>query len=290
MGTFFKKTVLSLLVFVILIAGIGSYIAYKYRNRAKTPQVQTKAPETTLRFLEGWNIQEIADYLAEDNNRDNLKTIVKASDFIAAQKKFPKSDYPLLASIPPNFGLEGFLFPDSYRFYTSSLNSQNNSAQDISNEIIAKMLDNFSQKFTPDMVLQAKAKNLSVYQAVTLASIIEKETTGDWEEKRIIAGIFYNRLGLGMPLQSDATVNYATKKNLPSPTNQDLETNSPYNTYKYPGLPPGPICSPSLLSLKAALDPASTKYLYFLHDQKTGKAIYAETFEQHVANKFKYLK
>ncbi len=290
MGNILKKTFLLFLVSVIVFGSIGGYFIYKYRGGQRAPKTPTKATETTLRFLEGWNIQEIAEYLEEDETRNELKTIVRAGDFISAQKKFPEDTYPLLASVPPDFGLEGFLFPDSYRFYTSSLNLQTRSAEDISNEIISKMLDNFSQKFTAAMAEQAKSKKLTVYQAVTLASIIEKETTGSWEEKRIVSGIFYNRLAMGMPLQSDATVNYATKKNLPSPTNQDLETDSPYNTYKYPGLPPGPICNPSLLSLKAALDPASTKYLYFLHDQKTGKAIYAETFDQHVNNKFKYLK
>jgi UPF0755 protein len=93
-----------------------------------------------------------------------------------------------------------------------------------------------------------------------------------------------------MALQSDATVNYATGKNLPSPTLADLEVNSPYNTYKHRGLPPGPISNPSLSSLMAAIYPAETDYLYFLHKQPSGEPVYSKTFEEHVANKLKYLK
>ena len=92
-----------------------------------------------------------------------------------------------------------------------------------------------------------------------------------------------------MPLQSDATVNFATQKNQPSPSQADTEVDSPYNTYKYKGLPPGPICNPSLNSIMAALYPTDTDYMYFLHNQKTGQAIFAKTYEEHLKNKQKYL-
>ncbi len=93
-----------------------------------------------------------------------------------------------------------------------------------------------------------------------------------------------------MALQSDATVNYITKKNTPSVSTADTKVDSPYNTYLYQGMPPGPICNPSLSSLMAAVYPASTDYFYFLSDPQTGKAIYAKTFEEHILNKQKYLK
>jgi UPF0755 protein len=93
-----------------------------------------------------------------------------------------------------------------------------------------------------------------------------------------------------MALQSDATVNYVTNKNNPTPTLEDLDTESLYNTYKYRGLPPGPIASPSLSSLLAALYPTDSEYFYFLHKQPSGEPVYSKTFEEHTQNKFKYLK
>ena len=110
------------------------------------------------------------------------------------------------------------------------------------------------------------------------------------EERRIVAGIFYNRLNAGMALQSDATINYFTGKNDPSPLLEDLEKNSPYNTYKNRGLPPTPIGNPSLSSITAVLNPTNTDYFYFLHKQPSGEPVYSRTFEEHVANKQKYLK
>ncbi|MCX6796968.1 MAG: endolytic transglycosylase MltG [Candidatus Doudnabacteria bacterium] len=167
-------------------------------------------------------------------------------------------------------------------------------------ELIKKALDNFCKKITPDMLSDIKARDLTLFDIITLASIIEKETGRNAitpqqkqmldEERKIIAGIFYNRLNIGMALESDATINYITGRNNPSPTQEDLSVNSPYNTYKNKGLPPGPISNPSLSSIMAAIYPAQTDYFYFLHKQPSGEAVFSKTFEEHVKNKFKYLK
>jgi len=131
---------------------------------------------------------------------------------------------------------------------------------------------------------------MSVFDIVTLASIVEKESGASQQDREIIAGIFYNRLNAGMALESDATVNYVTKKKTPAISQADTQLDSPYNTYKYPGLPPGPISNPSLGSLMAALYPQKTDYVYFLTDPKTDRAVFAKTYDEHLANKQKYLK
>ncbi len=268
----------------------GLYLVAKQKTSTKQTKLPQKASELTLRFIEGWNIQQIASYLNFNNQRPELPHIVNSADFLTAQKNFSTKDYPILTSKPQEADLEGFLFPDSYRFYQSALTPASSTPPEISNLVIKKMLGNFSLKFTSEMQDQAQKQNLSVYKIITLASVLEKETGSTMEEKKTVAGIFYNRLKIGMPLQSDATVNYATKKDLPSPSETDTKIDSPYNTYKYPGLPQGPVCNPSLNSIIAALYPENNDYLYFLHDQKTGQVYYAKTYDEHLANKYKYLK
>jgi UPF0755 protein len=160
--------------------------------------------------------------------------------------------------------------------------------QNIGNIIIEKALDNFSKKITPEMLQQAQTQGMSLYQIITLASIIEKEAGGSQDDRKTIAGVFYNRLKIDMPLQSDATISFVTGR---SPiTSDDTQINSPYNTYKYKGLPPGPICNPSLNSIMAALYPTASNYFYFLTIPQTGQAVFAQTIDEHNKNKAQYLK
>ena len=143
----------------------------------------------------------------------------------------------------------------------------------------------------------AAARQMSIHQIVTLASIIEKEAKIEMAAGRpltddhyIVAGVFYNRLQNNRPLESDATVNYATGGNRPQPTAGDLATDSPYNTYRHRGLPPGPIGNPSLEAIKAAIYPAKTDYFFFLHRIHDDNAIvFSATYEEHLANKARYL-
>lgn len=284
-----KKILITFVALFILVVVIGGYAFLKSRRQAEQNTQVTKAEEIQITTIEGWDNAETAEYL------EKLE-LVRAEDFIAAQKKFDVSEYPILKSIPEGFGLEGFLFPDTYRLLKPK------AAFEAGQEkiIIGKMLDNFSLKFTQEMQGQADKLKMSVYEIITLASIVESETgrnvVGTTErqalarEREIVAGIFYNRLKVGMALQSDATVNYITKKNTPSASLADTEINSPYNTYKYPGLPPGPISNPSLSSIMATLYPKASDYFYFLHKQPSGEAVYSKTFEEHVQNKQRYLR
>ncbi len=283
-----KRFISGLIIAIIIAAAATGYGLFKYRNAIRWQRQNAKAPEQQLTIIEGWTNAQIAGAVAD-------KGLMAANDFLAAEKNFDSTSYPLLNSKPKDADLEGFLFPDTYRVAKYAAES----TITIADAVIKKMLDNFSAKFTPQMAAEARSRGYNVFQIVTLASIVEKETgrnaVTDAEkasllsERKIVAGIFYNRLAAGMPLQSDATVNYVTGKNAPQASLNDIATDSPYNTYKYAGLPPGPICNPSLSSLEAALEPTQTDYLYFLTRPDTGQAVYAKTYQEHLANKRKYL-
>jgi UPF0755 protein len=149
--------------------------------------------------------------------------------------------------------LEGYLFPDTYQFVRGMS----------VDEMLSRMVQRMRGKLTPELVARAQARGLTVHQLLTLASIIEREAI-EPEERRVISAVFWNRLRLDMPLQADPTVQYAVSKERRPLTRADLATDSPYNTYLRHGLPPGPIASPGLAAIEAALDPAPVKFLYFV--------------------------
>ena len=267
-----------MLLALVLTGAFGLYTAIKYSRSEKKDTSVTKAPQTTITFPEGWDNKDVAAYLQE-------KGIATSTAFLAAQKSFNISDYPLLAQKPKNADLEGFIFPDTYFIPTNPA-----AGQDINKIIIQKALDNFEQKITPQMQKDAASGGMDLFEIITLASIIEKEGGGNQAEKKTIAGVFYNRLNIKMALESDATVNFATGKNSFQSSLNDTQTDSPYNTYKFRGLPPGPICNPGLNSILAAIYPEKNDYLYFLTNPKTGQAVFAKTYEEHLTNKQKYLR
>jgi len=137
------------------------------------------------------------------------------------------------------------------------------------------------------MTAQLLAQNRNLFETVILASIIEREALYD-EDRAMIADIFLKRLDDNIGLQSDATINYITGKKTTRPTFNDLQVDSPYNTYKYRGLPPGPICNPGLASLKAAVYPQVNDYYYFLTD-RDGRAHFGRTYAEHQQNIARYL-
>ncbi|MCL1925525.1 MAG: endolytic transglycosylase MltG [Syntrophorhabdaceae bacterium] len=164
---------------------------------------------------------------------------------------------------------EGYLVPDTYNLVKNMKPVH----------ILEVMVQPFKTRFTPEMERKAGKAGLSVHEVVTIASIIEKET-GIPHEKPLISAVIRNRLKLGMPLQMDPTVIYEVKRFNGTITRDDLRTPGPYNTYMNAGLPPGPISNPGLASLKAALNPANTDYLYFVSNND-GTHTFSETFEQH---------
>jgi UPF0755 protein len=178
---------------------------------------------------------------------------------------------------PDGKPLEGFLYPDTYEFPKDA------NAEVVISEMLANFVEKSAQFGEPTI------PGLSFYESLVLASIVEKESLTN-EEKPSIASVFANRLEIGMLLQSDATVNYATQDNNPRPTYQDLQIDSPYNTYKYSGLPPTPITNPRTESIEAALDPAETDYYYFIHEQDgSGQVHFARTDTEHYQNVRTYL-
>ncbi len=227
--------------------------------------------EITLTFIEGWSNQQIADYLAGQG-------ITSTKDFLdVIQKKAPWWDnYRILDSKPRNLDLEGYLFPDTYRVYSDT------AVQDI----VKKMLDNLENKLTAEMRAEIERQVKTIHEILTLASIIEREVSSDTDRK-IVADIFFKRLKAGMPLQADSTVNYITGKSVSRISAVDKEIDNPYNTYKYKGLPPGPISNAGLSAIIAAIYPTANPYWYFL-TTPDGKVIYSKTYAQHVAEKAKY--
>ena len=171
---------------------------------------------------------------------------------------------------------EGYLFPDTYSFLLNTKEDQ----------ILKELNDNFYKKITL-IKKEIDASGHSLEEIIIMASIIEKEA---WKEKdrKLISGVLWNRIDIGMPLQVDATFLYINGKNTYNLTYDDLDIDSPYNTYKYKGLPAGPICNPSLSSLKAAATPEESDYLFYLADRE-GNTYYAFNFEEHKKNKWLYM-
>jgi UPF0755 protein len=180
----------------------------------------------------------------------------------------------VVAQKPGDVDLEGYLFPDTYRF-----------AYDASAEDIARiMLDNMAEQVNDAGRPNGDAAEMTIHEILTLASIIEREVRQPSTMKNV-ADIFLKRLDIGMALQADSTVNYVIEGDSPSITlDQRDNTESPYNTYKYPGLPPGPISAPSANAIDAVLNPTANNYLYFLTTDD-GEIYYAETHDEHVRNK-----
>jgi len=276
-----------------VIAVFGYYQNRQNREQALKQQAQNKkAEEITIRIIEGWSNKEIGAYLEKEG-------IVLAKNFTDSIRKFDSSEYKLLPTEAKG-DLQGFLYPDTYRLFKSISDPKITKAEQAAETVITKLLDTFFKRLPSDAETKAQKQGLNLYEAITLASIVENETGRNAvtaeskakldEERKIVAGIFYNRLRARIALQSDATINYITGKNDPAPALEDLETKSPYNTYKNRGLPPTPIGNPSLSSINAVLNPTNTDYFYFLHKQPSGEPVYSKTFEEHVKNKLKYLK
>lgn len=283
-----------LLVLLIVIA--GSLFIYKqvqdYRaeQRRRIAALQEKAEEVKVTIIEGWTLEQIAAKFEDAE-------MFSAKDFLKAAEGYDYSQFPLIVK-PNKTSLEGYLFPDTYRFAKGAQPS----------DVITKMLDNFSKRVQSldvnsadndfaitgyenlDLAGGDNKTGVSLYDIIVLASIIERESGGDGpmslaDERALIAGVFYNRLSIGQGLESDATVNYITGKNTPGVSTADTQINSPYNTYRYAGLPPGPIGAPSLGSIQAALRPTQSDYFYFLHKQPSGEVVFSKTFSEHTQAK-----
>lgn len=221
---------------------------------------------------EGWRLEQVGERLS-------ARQLATPDQWRSALARPPAAG--VLASKPASVSLEGYIYPDTYQF----------DQQDAASQLVAEALKNLDERLTPDVRAGIRAQNLTVHQALTLASIVEREAQVP-EERPVIASVYLNRLKKGMKLQADPTVQYAVggpgnwwKQGL---TKSDLANPSPYNTYVYAGLPPGPICSPGIASIEAVAHPARTSYLYFVA-KGDGTHAFAETEQEHDRNVQRYL-
>ncbi|OGE81044.1 MAG: hypothetical protein A2826_01295 [Candidatus Doudnabacteria bacterium RIFCSPHIGHO2_01_FULL_43_23] len=241
------------------------------------------ADEIVVTLTEGSTVLDIASTLESAG-------LVIATEFIKATKSGNFEEFNFLSDRPQGADLEGYLFPDTYNFKKTSSGM----------DILEKLLNNFDRKFNADLQEEVSRQGKTIFEIVTMASIVEGEvgrnkdnlTKDDLEkieeERRLVAGVFYNRLSVNHPLQSDATLGYATGHKKLQLSFEDTQSQNPYNTYQHLGLPPGPINNPSLDSILAAIYPADTDYFYFL-SKPDGEAVFGVTLEDHNANKARYL-
>ncbi|KKU12449.1 MAG: Aminodeoxychorismate lyase [Parcubacteria group bacterium GW2011_GWC2_45_7] len=233
--------------------------------------------ERELTIVEGWTAQEVADYLEAQGfaRKQEFMSIAGSS---STRQRLDITGFGFLRDKPDGVGLEGYLFPDTYRVF-----------RDANTEAIARrMLENFSSKLTAEMQADITSQGKTIFDIVRMASIVEAEVPHE-EDRPIISGILWKRLDAGMALQVDSTLNYAIDGRNSALTSQQLQIDSPYNTYKYRGLPPTPIGNPGLSAIRAAIYPRHTAYWYFLSG-KDGTTYFAKTLDEHNINKAKYLR
>lgn len=232
--------------------------------------------EETLKFTipEGYTLKQMAEKL----DTEGATGMELFMDVVNQPELF--SDIPIVAEIQDNddylFKLEGYLFPETYELAKGST----------SEDIVRRMLTEMQEKLDsiPDFEAKLKASGLTVHELLTVASLIEREVVVP-EERPLVASVIYNRLEQNMRLQIDATVQYLLGKQKERLLYKDLEVESPYNTYRNAGLPPGPIAAPSLSSIEAALSPETSDYLFYV-TKKDGSSehLFAKTYEEHLKN------
>ncbi len=232
--------------------------------------LEGRDPTTRFTIPEGYDLRRTADTLEEQSliNREAFFREIREGKF----------DYWFTTELKPGDNrLEGYLYPETYEIFVNATE----------HEIIDKMLSQFNKVFTEEHIRRMKEQNLNLDEVMILASIIEREAVVS-EDRPVISGVFKNRIEVGMPLQSCATVQYILGEQKPVLSVADTQIQSPYNTYIIKGLPPTPICSPGIESINAALWPEETEYLYFLA-KGDGSHVFSKTYEEHLRNKAIYI-
>lgn len=233
----------------------------------------------------GWRMEQVAEHLTANE-------IMNGELFLQAARAGTVINHPLLADRPPGQSYEGYLFPGTYPLPDKATPA----------DLIARMLNNMAGQLPANVLTLARQSGLTFYQVLTLASIVERETAIP-AEKPLVASVYLNRLKAGSSqplLQADPTVQYALGYQwtsgqwwkTPVSLEEYARVNSPYNTYLYPGLPPGPIASPGPDSIMAVLQPAQTNYLFFVCQRPNcegGQHVFATTYEEHLQNVAVYL-
>jgi len=250
-------------IIALLVIAIGLWMTWG--DSGGEQPAQTTATTVDVLFVEGLRRSEMAEILQE-------KTGIPAADYMKATD--PSALGQRLAGTKKPTSLEGFLFPATYPVDPKKPVT----------DLVNYQLDTYAQRTEGISYAAAKRKNLTKYDVLIIASLVEREASTE-KERRIIAGVIENRLRARMRLDIDATVQYAVGSWKAELTKDDLAIASPYNTRKYPGLPPGPICNPSEESIRAAANPVPSKYLYYVSKNDGTDLHYFSTNEAgHIAN------
>jgi len=279
--------------YAFLRGSVRNLQAGKYNLTASmnTPQILSKLTQgdtikEKITIIEGWNLRDIGWYF-ENKGMFQAEELFEVAGFPAVdysraadlpQPRDFSDEFEFLKEKPEKVSLEGYLFPDTYEIVPEI---------EIG-EIVRKMLQNFDEKITSELREEITSQGRTLFEVIIMASILEKEVK-TYEDRQITAGILWKRLRLGWPLQVDATLTYLTGKESLNLTKEDLKIDSPYNTYKYYGLPIGPICNPGLESIRAAVYYKDSPHWYYLTTPE-GETIFSETLEEHNIARFKYLK
>ena len=283
-----KLNLFSLFIIALIPFGILWYVR---THRPPPPPPPEPRKEINLTIIPGWNLRDVADDWVK-------KGIVKTPEELFAYTGTPATDYrthasaepvrrivtstdfdTLFSSKPNTISYEGYLFPETYRVYADAK----------PDEVLKKIFGVFRDRVPAAWSEELTRQNKSFFDVVTMASILENEAK-TVDDKKIVADILWRRLKRGMRLQVDSSVHYVSARTGDVfTTKQEREADSPWNTYKYEGLPLGPIGNPSLASIEAALYPITNSYWYFLtgHD---GAMHYAKTYDEHLRNVNKYLR
>lgn len=228
-----------------------------------------------LRLTEGQDIRDLARVLESKKigTAAELIALVGSPASVPTKHADFAAEFSFLASAPKNISLEGYLFPDTYDF----------SAGVTPEQVVRTMLKNFDRRVTSEMRERAAKQDRTIHEVVTMASILDLEVRGA-EDQRMVADILWRRISRGMGLQVDSSVKYLTKSAGVFTTKQERATVSLWNTYKYKGLPLGPIGNPGVSAIEAALNPKANEYWFYL-TSPDGTVHYARTLEEHVSNK-----
>lgn len=230
---------------------------------------------------EGFTVEQVAIVIEQqtDHSIDDFFALIEDEDFLSDKaEEFPELLTGALAVQEDTlYTLEGYLYPATYDFLEDTTLEQ----------LVTQMITRMDQVFE-EYYSEIEEQETTVHNILTMASFIEREGI-TYEDRELISGVFYNRLDIGMPLQTDVSVTYALGQHQERITYDDLEVDSPYNLYEYTGIGPGPVNNPSQESIQASLYPAETEYMYFLADLTTREVYFSETYEQHLEYKSEYL-
>lgn len=262
----------------------GEYLLSSQMSVAGIVRMLSKGEtaKENVTIIEGWDLRDISEYLTDKgiSDKDELYSLTgqpaKKENNEKVNELVQRFDF--LDDKPEGMSLEGYLFPDTYYI------NKNDSIE----TVVEKALSNFNEKLTPELRNEIKKQKKTIFEIVTMASMIEKEVK-TLDDKKIVSGILWKRMASGMRLQVDATILYQENKEGMKIYTKDTQIDSPYNTYRVDGLPLGPISNPGMDSIIAAIYPDKTSYYYYL-SAPNGETIFSKTLEEHNYNKARYLK